>query len=225
MYINNNFNDNLKDTLTNSETIKYFTQYKSGDLKARELLIEHNLRLVLDYLHKYIYTSYNSNDMEDLVSVGAIGLIKAVDTFDISKNKQFSSYAYMCIKNEVLMSLRKRKRHLSCLSLDAPVNENDNKILTINDMINSKEISIQEYLERQENIERIIEILNKESERNKAIFKSYFGIPPYVEKSKYELSKIYNIHKYTISKIIKNILLTIKKQLELEEKLGRKLTL
>lgn len=225
MYINNNFNDNLKDTLTNSETIKYFTQYKSGDLKARELLIEHNLRLVLDYLHKYIYTSYNSNDMEDLVSVGAIGLIKAVDTFDISKNKQFSSYAYMCIKNEVLMSLRKRKRHLSCLSLDAPVNENDNKILTINDMINSKEISIEEYLESQENIERIIEILNKESERNKAIFKSYFGIPPYVEKSKYELSKIYNIHKYTISKIIKNILLTIKKQLELEEKLGRKLTL
>lgn len=225
MYINNNFNENLKKTITSSETIKYFNEYKNGNLKARKLLIEHNLRLVLDYLHKYIYTSYNSNDMEDLVSVGTIGLIKAVDTFDITKNRQFSSYAYMCIKNEVLMSLRKRKKHLSCLSLDAPVNEMDNNPLTINDMINSKEISVQEYLESQEDIERIMEILDKESERNKAIFKSYFGIYPYIKRNQYELAKIYNIHQYTISKIIKTILITIKKQLELEGKLGRKLTL
>ena len=104
--------------LSEKEEKKYLVEMKQGDKRARSKLIEHNLRLVAHIVKKY-YSS--TNDQDDLVSIGTIGLIKAIDSFDLSKGIRLSSYAARCIENEVLMFFRNSKKSAQDVSMNEPI--------------------------------------------------------------------------------------------------------
>ena len=99
--------DKLPPPLDRDEELKYLIRAKNGDIDARNILIEHNLRLVVFLAKKYENTTY---DIEDLVSIGSIGLIKGINTYKIDKNIKLATYASRCISNEILMFLRKNKK-------------------------------------------------------------------------------------------------------------------
>ena len=120
MYYNELFiEDKLPDPLSQSELYSYFEKMKSGDTKAREIIIKHNIKLVFNQVMKrFCNMPY---EKKELISIGLIGLIKSVDTFDISKDRKFSSYAVKCIDNEILMFLRREKKYSKEQSLDTPL--------------------------------------------------------------------------------------------------------
>ena len=111
--------DKLPPPLSKEDELKYLVRAKSGDEEARNILIEHNLRLVVFLAKKYENTTY---DIEDLVSIGSIGLIKGINTYKIDKNIKLATYASRCISNEILMFLRKNKRKRAEVSLEDALN-------------------------------------------------------------------------------------------------------
>ena len=123
-------------TLTIEEEKSEFEKMKKGDKRAREKLISHNLRLVAHVVKKYT----NSLEVDDLLSVGTIGLIKAIDTFNYDKNVQLSTYAARCINNEILMLIRANKKHKNVVSINSLTssNEEDND-LELKDVLSSDE--------------------------------------------------------------------------------------
>ncbi|MBW7571720.1 RNA polymerase sporulation sigma factor SigK [Caproiciproducens faecalis] len=119
--------------LTAQEERDCLERLKNGDLKAKNELIEHNLRLVAHIIKKYYA---NSNDQDDLISIGTIGLIKAVNTFDSSKGIRLSSYAARCIENEVLMFFRSSKKTAQDISINEPIDtDKDGNALTLMDVM------------------------------------------------------------------------------------------
>ena len=111
--------DKLPPPLSKEEELEYLTQAKKGDVDARNILIEHNLRLVVFLAKKYENTGY---DIEDLVSIGSIGLIKGINTYKIDKNIKLATYASRCIANEILMFLRKNKKRRTEISFEDALN-------------------------------------------------------------------------------------------------------
>ena len=111
--------DKLPPPLSKEDELKYLIRAKTGDEEARNILIEHNLRLVVFLAKKYENTTY---DIEDLVSIGSIGLIKGINTYKIDKNIKLATYASRCISNEILMFLRKNKRKRAEVSLEDALN-------------------------------------------------------------------------------------------------------
>ena len=111
--------DKLPPPLSKEDELKYLVRAKAGDEEARNILIEHNLRLVVFLAKKYENTTY---DIEDLVSIGSIGLIKGINTYKIDKNIKLATYASRCISNEILMFLRKNKRKKAEVSLEDALN-------------------------------------------------------------------------------------------------------
>ena len=111
--------DKLPPPLSKEDELKYLIRAKTGDEEARNILIEHNLRLVVFLAKKYENTTY---DIEDLVSIGSIGLIKGINTYKIDKNIKLATYASRCISNEILMFLRKNKRKKAEVSLEDALN-------------------------------------------------------------------------------------------------------
>ena len=125
--------------LSTEQEREEFEKMKNGDKKAREKLVSHNLRLVAHIVKKYT----NSLEADDLLSVGTIGLIKAVDSFDYSKNVQFSTYAARCINNEILMLIRSNKKHKNVVSLSSLTSNNeDDKDLELQDFLASDDDEI-----------------------------------------------------------------------------------
>ena len=123
--------------LSVQEEQEYLTRMKSGDSIARGKLIEHNLRLVAHIIKKY-YS--NLNDQDDLISIGTIGLIKAVDTFDCDKGIRLSSYAARCIENEVLMHFRSGKKSAQDISINEPIDtDKDGNALTLMDLMSTED--------------------------------------------------------------------------------------
>ena len=110
--------ENLLAPLTSEEEEKYISLCNEGDVEARNILIEHNLRLVVYVAKRY---DTNINNLEDLISIGTIGLIKAINTFKIDKSIKLATYASRCIENEILMHLRKTSKSRQEISLDVPL--------------------------------------------------------------------------------------------------------
>ena len=120
-------------TLTPDEERKYFVAYKNGDQNAKAVLVSHNLRLVAHIVKKY---SNSSKDADDLISVGSIGLIKAISSYDPSKGTQLATYTARCIENEILMLLRSNKKYKNNVSLyDSVGVDKDGNELTIIDLL------------------------------------------------------------------------------------------
>ena len=111
--------DKLPSPLSREEELAYLIKAQAGDVEARNVLIEHNLRLVVFLAKKYESTGY---DLEDLVSIGSIGLIKGINTYKVDKNIKLATYASRCIANEILMFIRKNKKRKSEISLEDALN-------------------------------------------------------------------------------------------------------
>lgn len=157
--------------LTPSEEKEYIQKYTEGDLQAKHILIERNLRLVAHVIKKYQYVD---EDPEDLISIGTIGLIKAIVTFNPSKGNRLAAYASKCVENEILMHLRARKKTSKEISLYEPIGtDREGNEIKLYDIIETDEDDIPERVCLKENIQKLYEkVENELSQREKTRFKN-----------------------------------------------------
>lgn len=204
--------NNLPEPLEESELNKYFEEMHNGNSSAREMIIEHNIRLVLNMVSKKF--SGFSYDKKELASVGLIGLTKAVDTFDISKDNRFSTYAGRCIVNEILMFLRKERKHSDNESLDYSIStDKDGNDLKLEDTLIDENLDLVSNYERQEVVKVVRELVDKLKGREKEIVILYYGFDNNEEFTQEEIAQRLNISRSYVSKIIKKTLNKLKKQL------------
>ncbi len=163
----------LPKPLTGKEEKREFEKYANGDIAARDKLIKHNLRLVAHVAKKY---SSNRQDTEDLISIGTIGLIKAVQTFDYSKNTKFATYAGRCVENEILMSLRKQKiTNTISLEENLEVN-NDSSHLSLKDSLQD-DFDTEAFCRNKEDVQKIKKLIaEKLTGRERQIIVMRYGI-------------------------------------------------
>lgn len=189
---------------------EYFRKMtEDGDSKARDALIEHNLRLVAHIVRKYYSTCKNE---EDILSIGTIGLIKAVDSFDVKNGARFATYAAKCIQNEILMYLRSQKKVMCEVSINEAVDmDKDGNPLTYIDII-SCEDTVCEDLDRKIKSERIIEYIKRHlSGREKEIIVLRYGLNGDCGITQREVAAKLGISRSYVSRIEKSALEKIHK--------------
>lgn len=187
------------------ELVKEFQE--KNDLSAKSKLIEHNLRLVM-----YIAKRFENNklDMQDLVSVGSIGLIKAVDSYKPDKNIKLATYASRCIENEILMFLRKANKTINDLSLDdGLVNDDEGNSLSLGEMIPDEHL-IYDEVELKDQKSFLLQSIEKLNNREKTIMCMRYGLNGYDELTQKEVADIMNISQSYISRLEKKILRKLK---------------
>lgn len=195
--------------LTEIETKELLEKYGLGDSKAKEELIIRNIPLVKYHVcNKFGRTEF---DIEDLIQIGILGLISAVETYKIDKNIKFHTYASICICNRVLNFLKTKKNKLNAASLDEIIKENG-KSITLIENIMDKEIDIQMDYEKKEILLAISYYVENLEERNKEIMKLYYGFYDKCYNQK-EIASIYNISRQRISSILERELIKLKKYL------------
>lgn len=201
------FIDNeLPEPLSKKELYECFKKYKLGDNKEKEKIILHNIRLVLKETSKFNFSYYDRNEM---VSVGLIGLIKAVDSFDITKNFSFNTYAIPCIRNEILMFLRKNSKRKMEISIESSfINKTgENQGLCIEDILNTDEdYNIAIDCENNEINNIVRNIIKELPYREKEIVILYFGFLNNKIYNQKEIAKKLNISQSYVSKILTNTL-------------------
>jgi len=198
---------NLPNTLNKQEIYELFIRMKKGDSLAKEKIVLHNLRLVIVVLKRYYACGIN---LEELVSVGNIGLMKAINTFDINKNLEFSTYATVCINNEILMYLRKDKWNLNMVSMDNLIN--NGSMVTYESAIVSDEDIVLDYEDK--NIYQIIlEIINNLPEHECMCIMLFYGLGGYEKVGQKDIASMLNITQPQVSKLIKRIIKKIRSEL------------
>ena len=176
----------------------------SGDINARNKLVEHNLRLVVFLSKKYDNTMY---DLEDIVSIGTIGLIKAVSTYKLDKNIKLATYASRCIDNEILMFLRKNKKRNSEVSFEDAVNyDSEGNELHIEDVYGTQEDIIEKTIQDKDNKKLLENEVKKLKERDKRIIEERYGLFGKKELTQKELADKLSISQSYISRIEKKII-------------------
>ncbi len=190
--------------LSGEEEHKYFLLMKQGDTDAREKLILHNLRLVSHIVRKYYASAKNS---EDLVSIGTIGLCKAVDTFQISCGAKFATYAARCIQNEILMHFRAQKKHSSEISLNETIDvDRDGNPLTYIDVISCDE-SLCSEVERKITSDRALRYVNTIlTPRERQVILLRYGLSGKRPMTQREIAQILKISRSYVSRIEKGAL-------------------
>ena len=184
---------------------------KQGDRNARNTLIEHNLRLVAHIVKKY---GAVSSDQDDLVSIGTIGLIKAIDTFDVDKKIKLSSYASRCIENEILMYFRSQKKTSLDVSLDESIDtDKDGNPLTLMDIL-SYDDNIAEKLETKINTEKVYEIIKTLPERERQIIVMRYGLDGGEPLTQKQTAQILNISRSYVSRIEKKAIALLSDRLK-----------
>lgn len=180
---------------------------QDGDMEARNLLIEHNLRLVV-YIAKRYET--NPSTMEDLISIGSIGLIKAVNTFKMDKNIKLVTYASRCIENEILMHLRKKSKSRKEISFDEPLNvDYDGNELLLSDIIGTADDLVMKEFEKNENKRVLMKAISNLKEREKQILQMRYGID-HEECTQKDIADQLGISQSYISRLEKRILAQLK---------------
>lgn len=180
----------------------------TGDLDARNKLIEHNLRLVVFLAKKYDNTMY---DLEDLVSIGTIGLIKGVKTYKLDKNIKLATYASRCIDNEILMFLRKNKKRMSEVSFEDSVNlDSEGNELHIEDIFGTEEDLVEKSIECKDDKILLASEVKKLDERDKEIIELRYGLSGKKELTQKELAEKLNISQSYISRIEKKVIKKLK---------------
>ena len=202
----------LPPPLSQEEEQKLLTLFDSNADYVREKLIVHNLRLVVYIARKF---DTNTTNVEDLISIGTIGLIKAVNTFCPQKNIKLATYASRCIENEILMHLRKSASQKSEISLDEPLNVDwDGNELLLSDVLGSDENEICKGIE-QEDEKRLLDSLVKLlPRREKEIIEMRFGLNGKSELTQKQVADLLGISQSYISRLEKRIIDKLKKQLE-----------
>ena len=200
--------DKLPPPLTKEEEEYYLVMASDGDNFARDKLIEHNLRLVVFLAKKYENTGV---DLEDLVSIGTIGLMKGVKTFSMDKNIKLATYASRCIDNEILMYLRKNKRVKTEISFDESLSfDADGNELHLEDVLGTDANIVTKPLEDVENKHLMLEEVNKLAKRDKEIITLRYGLDGKVEKTQKEVANILGISQSYISRIEKKVIKKLK---------------
>jgi RNA polymerase sporulation-specific sigma factor len=188
---------------------------KDGDLEARNILVKHNLRLVVFIAKKYA----NYPDSGDLISIGALGLIKAINSYDSSKGSQLATYASRCIENEILMAMRVQKRHAQEISIYDPVGKDkDGNEMMLMDLLCVEEDTVyneidEEFLRR--SIKKIM--LKCLTEREKKIINLRFGIDNGIPLTQQKVADLLNISRSYISRIEKKSLQKLKGYIDKED--------
>lgn len=204
--------DNLPAPLEPEQEALVFEQLEAGNPHARELLITHNLRLVV-YIAKKFENSGVS--IEDIISIGTIGLIKAVNTFQPSKKIKLATYASRCIENEILMYLRKSSNRRQEASIDEPLNtDSEGNELLLLDVLSSDQNQIGSDLERDAECKTLHEAVNRLNPREKQIMQMRFGLLDGVEHTQKEVADQIGISQSYISRLEKRIIRRLRKELE-----------
>lgn len=186
------------------EERKQLELFKNGDTNAKNKLIEHNLRLVAHIVKKY-YSS--SEEQDDLISIGTIGLIKAINTFDNSKNIKLATYASKCIENEILMFMRTKKKSAYDVSINEPIDtDSDGNPLTLMDIV-SIEDTIADDIDRKMKIVKLYELVEKiEDKREKEIIIMRYGLYGTRPLAQRQIAAKLGISRSYVSRIEKRVL-------------------
>lgn len=209
-YINGS--ETLPPPLSKTEEAKIMERIKAGDESAREPLIVHNLRLVV-----YIAKKFENSGIcvEDLVSIGTIGLIKAVNTFSPGKNIKLATYASRCIENEILMFLRKTSHRKNEISIDEPLNTDwDGNELLLCDVLGSDSDIINRNIEQELEQNLLLAAIKNLPGREKTIMELRFGINNQKEHTQKEVADMLGISQSYISRLEKKIIGRLKKELD-----------
>lgn len=195
--------------LTISQEKYYLQKYQEGDSQAKNILIEHNLRLVAHVVKKYQGVE---EDSDDLISIGTIGLIKAIATFDPKKATRLSTYAARCIENELLMFLRARKKYSREVSLYEPIGtDKEGNEINLLDVIESAPFDIVEECYVKENTSYLLRSLkNVLSEKEYQVICRRYGLFGMEEETQREIAKKLSISRSYVSRIEKNALLKLR---------------
>ena len=200
--------DKLPPPLTREEEEYYLVLASDGDSFARDKLIEHNLRLVVFLAKKYENTGV---DLEDLVSIGTIGLMKGVKTFSVDKNIKLATYASRCIDNEILMYLRKNKKIKTEISFDESLSfDADGNELHLEDVLGTAPDLVTKPLEDEVNKKLMVDEIEKLSERDKEIITLRYGLNGRMEKTQKEVAELLGISQSYISRIEKKVIKRLK---------------
>ena len=199
--------------LSKEEERKSFEDMKKGNKEARNKLIEHNLRLVVHIIKKY-YS--NSSEQDDLISIGTIGLIKAISSFDYEKGTRFATYGARCIENEILMYFRNKKKYAQDVSFYEPIDsDKDDNVISIMDTI-ADDKSVTEEIEDKicaENLYKIIE--NELPLREQQIINLRYGLKGRKAYTQREVAKKLGISRSYVSRIEKKALDTLKNKIQI----------
>ena len=194
-------NNVFPEPLSKEEEEKYITLLLNKDPKARDKLIEHNLRLVAHIVKKY----ENSNtDTDDLISIGTIGLIKGIDSYSLKHGTKITTYCARCIENEILMYFRSNKKNNMVVSLDEPIGfDKDGNEVTILEVLKTPKPDYVDEISKKDNIGLLKKYLNILNPREKEIVRRRYGLDNLDEQTQKEIAKDLNISRSYVSRIEK----------------------
>lgn len=209
MYIGGS--DTLPQPLTRAEEAELIARMDGGDLSVRQTLIERNLRLVVYLARRFENTGIN---MEDLISIGTIGLIKAINTFRSDKNIKLATYASRCIENEILMYLRKNSAQRTEISFDEPLSTDwDGKELLLSDVLGTDSDIVMRPIEADVDRRLLQDAVGKLPERERNIITLRFGLDGKKELTQKEVADRMGISQSYISRLEKRIILRLKREI------------
>jgi len=198
--------------LSEEEEKSYLTKLADGDLLAKGILVERNLRLVAHIVKKY---SYPGKDVDDLISIGTVGLIKAIDSFDSSKGTRLATYAARCIENEILMLIRNNKKTKGEVYLQDPIGiDKEGNEISLMDVLSSDEDSIIDIVENKIQIKKLYNKINVAlMDREKIIIQMRYGLLDGNPRTQREIALILGISRSYVSRIEKRALKKLNKEL------------
>ena len=206
--------DVLPPPLKGQEELDALEQLEQGSEEAKQKLIEHNLRLVVFIARRFENTGVN---LEDLISIGTIGLIKSISTYRRDKNIKLATYSSRCIENEILMYIRKIANQKTEISLDEPINmDYDGNELLLSDILGTDEDTVTCALEDDVDLHLLRQALQELPEREKKIIQMRFGLNGYREMTQKEVAQVMGISQSYISRMEKRIMQRLKKEMLLK---------
>ena len=209
MYIGGS--DILPPPLTPAEEQRYLTLCAQGNEEAKQHLIERNLRLVVYIARRFENTGVN---IEDLISIGTIGLIKGISTFKMDRNIKLATYCSRCIENEILMHIRKISGQKTEISLDEPINTDwDGNELLLSDILGTESDTVVRPLEEDTEYQLLREALSRLPERDRYIISLRFGLGGREEKTQKEVADLMGISQSYISRLEKRIMQRLRRDL------------
>lgn len=198
-------NQSFPQPLSKEQEQKYFEQWQNGDREAHDLLVKHNLRLVAHVAKKF---DSSGIDQDDLISIGTVGLIKAVDTYQPTKGTKFATYAARCIQNEILMQLRAQKKTRKDVSLYSPIGtDKEGNEITIGDVLGSEADLTEEEVSKRLEIHSMMKLLNVLDERERKVIELRFGLLDGQEWTQNEVADALQISRSYVSRLEKRALL------------------
>ena len=202
--------DSFPKPLSRTEEQEYLVRWARGDVEARNLLVEHNLRLVAHIMKKYYA---QTDDVDDLISIGTIGLIKGVNTYKPDKGVRLATYASRCIENEILMFIRKTANQKQEISLDEPINlDGDGNELLLGDILGTEEDMILRPLEEDVDLMVLRQSLRELPPREREIMNMRYGLEGQKELTQKEVAQKMGISQSYISRLEKRILQRLRKE-------------